>query len=89
MEQFVEKLKDYLHISNNRSELILVHTAHPVFEYKDVLAETRRILAMFLNKSTINKNLDELVGKKFPAVAKEHIESLLLKFLNVGHFRYV
>jgi hypothetical protein len=84
MEQFVDKLKDYLYISNNRSELILVHTAHPVFEYKDVLAEARRILAMFLSKSSINKSIDELVGKKFPGVAKEHIESLLVKFLNVG-----
>jgi hypothetical protein len=52
IEQFMNKLKDYLCVRNNRSELILVHTIHPVFEYRHVLSETRRILAMFLNKLT-------------------------------------
>jgi hypothetical protein len=81
MEQFLSKLSDYISIRNNKSELILVHTAHPVFEYKDVLTETRRILAMFLNKSTINKTIDEIILKKFPFVARQHIENLLIKFL--------
>ena len=81
MEQFLCRLSDYITIRNNKSELILVHTAHPVFEYKDVLTETRRILAMFLNKSTINKTIDEIILKKFPFVARQHIENLLIKFL--------
>lgn len=83
MSEFIIKLKDYIQIKNNRSELILVHTAHPLFEYKDVLSETRRILALFLSKSTINKTLDEIISRQFPFVAKEHIENLLSKFLIV------
>lgn len=83
MEQFLGKLADYVHIRNNKSELILVHTAHPLFEYKDVLSEARKILAIYLNKSTINKTIDELINPKFPVVAREHIENLLNKFLNV------
>lgn len=84
MEEFVSKLKDYIQIRNNRSDLILIHTAHPLFEYKDVLAETRRILAIYLNKSTVTKSIDELISSKFPVVAREHIEHLLTKFLNVN-----
>jgi len=83
MEDFMHKIRDYILIRNNKSELILVHTAHPVFEYKDVLAETRRILAMFLSKSSCNKTLDEIIGNQLPKVAKEHVETLLVKFLNI------
>ena len=83
MEEFMHKLKDYISIKNNKSELILVHTAHPVFEYKDVLSEARRILAIFLSKSLTGKLLDELISKKLPTVAREHVETLLNKFLNV------
>lgn len=83
MEQFLSSLKDYIQIRNNKSELILVHTAHPLFEYKDVLSEARRILALYLNKTTINKTTDELINPKFPLVARDHIENLLNKFLNV------
>ncbi len=83
MEQFLASLKDYIQIRNNKSELILVHTAHPLFEYKDVLSEARRILAIYLNKTTINKTTDELINPRFPLVAREHIENLLNKFLNV------
>ena len=88
MEQFLGKLADYVHIRNNKSELILVHTAHPLFEYKDVLSEARKILAIYLNKSTINKTIDELINPKFPVVAREHIENLLNKFLNVILFYF-
>lgn len=88
MEDFMLKLKDYISIKNNKSELILVHTAHPVFEYKDVLAETRRILAMFLNKSSSSKTLDEIIGGHLPVVAREHIENLLNKFLTVSWFLF-
>lgn len=80
----MHKIKDYILIKNNKSELILVHTAHPVFEYKDVLAETRRILAMFLNKSSSNKTLDEIIVSHLPIVAREHVENLLNKFLTVS-----
>jgi len=82
MEDLIVKLKDYISIHNNKSELILVHTAYPIFEYKDVVSESRRILAMFLNKSTTIKSLEEITAKSFPAIAKEHVESLLVKFLN-------
>ncbi len=88
MEDFMHKIKDYVLIKNNKSELILVHTAHPVFEYKDVLTETRRILAMFLNKSTSNKTLDEIIVSHLPIVAREHVENLLNKFLNVSFYFY-
>lgn len=87
MTDFLNSLRDYIQIRTNRSELILVQTAHPLFEYKHVLSEARRILTLFLSKSTINKTLDELVmvnktdGKQFPPVAREHIENLLSKFL--------
>lgn len=83
MEEFMHKLRDYICIQNNKSELILVHTAHPVFEFKDVLSEARRILCIFLSKSITGKPLEELISKKFPVVAREHIENLLNKFLNV------
>lgn len=83
MSDFLHALRDYIHIHTNRSELILVQTAHPVFEYKHVLSEARRILTLYLSKSTINKSLDELMGKHFPLVAREHIENLLSKFLIV------
>jgi hypothetical protein len=83
MEEFMHKLKDYISIKNNKSELILVHTAHPVFEYKDVLTETRRILAMFLHKSSSTKTLNEIIGSQLPVVAREHVENLLNKFLNI------
>jgi len=81
MSEFLLELRDYIQVRTNRSELILVQTAHPVFEYKHVLSEARRILTLFLSKSTINKTLDELIGKQFPVVAREHIENLLSKFL--------
>lgn len=84
MEDFMHKLHDYIQFRNNRSELIMVHTLHPVFEYKDVLSETRNILAMFLNKSNCGKSLDEIIGNHMPAVAREHIENLITKFLNVS-----
>ena len=83
LEEFLDKLKEYLSIQNNKSELILVHTAHPIFEYKDVLTEARRILAIFLNKAMSGKSLDELLSKKLPLVAHEHVESFLNKFLIV------
>ena len=86
MEQFLANLKDYIQIRNNKSELILVHTAHPLFEYKDVLSEARRILALYLNKTTLNKTTDELINPKFPVVARDHIENLLNKFLNVSRY---
>lgn len=86
MDDFMLKLNDYIQFRNNRSELIMVHTLHPVFEYKDVLSETRRILALFLNKSTSAKTIDEIVGNHMPIVAKEHIESLLNKFFNVSSY---
>lgn len=83
MDEFMRKLKDYIQFRNNKSELILVHTLHPVFEYKDVLSETRRILALFLNKSNSAKTVDEIVSRHMPTVARQHIENLLTKFLNV------
>ena len=120
IEEFIAKLSDYIHIRNNRSQLILVHTAHPLFEYKDVLAEARRILAIFLTKSistssssssssssaiaaasapaastsstsaaslatiaSVGKTIDELMSKSIPAIAREHVETLLVKFLSV------
>jgi hypothetical protein len=85
MDQFLACLNDYIQIRNNKSELILVHTAHPLFEYKDVLSEARRILALYLNKTTINKTTDELINPKFPMVARDHIENLLNKFLNIDN----
>lgn len=88
MAEFLHSLREYIHVRTNRSELILVQTAHPVFEYKHVLSEARRILTLYLSKSHINKTLDELVGKQFPVVAREHIESLLAKFLIVIRFQY-
>jgi hypothetical protein len=87
MEEFIAKLKDYIQIRTNKSELILVHTAHPLFEYKDVLSEARRILALYLNKSTITKTIDELMNKKFPMVAREHIENLLNKYIYVNYLK--
>lgn len=83
MSEFLHSLRDYIHVRTNLSELILVQTAHPVFDYKHVLSETRRILTLFLCKSTINKSIHELVSKDFPSVAREHIENLLAKFLIV------
>jgi len=83
MEDLMCRIKDYITFKNNKSELILVHTAHPVFEYKDVLSETRRILAMFLNKSNCAKSLEDIISKQVPLVAREHIENLLNKFLNI------
>ena len=83
MEQFMHRLSDYIAYRDNKSSLILVHTAHPVFEYKDVLSETRRILALFLNKSNCAKALQDIIDPHMPLVAKEHIETLLVKFLNV------
>lgn len=89
MSEFLLELRDYIQVRTNRSELILVQTAHPVFEYKHVLSEARRILTLFLSKSTINKTLDELIGKQFPIVAREHIENLLSKFLIVSETIYI
>jgi hypothetical protein len=83
------RIKDYITFKNNKSELILVHTAHPVFEYKDVLSETRRILALFLNKSNCAKSLEDIISKQVPYVAREHIENLLNKFLNVYNYFFV
>lgn len=83
MDEFMRKLKDYIQFRNNKSELILVHTLHPVFEYKDVLSETRRILALFLNKSNFAKSVDEIISSHMPVVARQHIENLLTKFLNI------
>ena len=87
MDEFLSKLKDYIRIFNNRSELILVHTAYPIFEYKNILGETRRLLALFLGKFTLNKCVDELIdAQKFPVIARQHVYSLLNKFLNVSCF---
>lgn len=82
MEELIYRLKDYIKIKNNRSELILVHTAHPVFEYKDVLTEARRILAVFLNKSLTNIALEELISPNIPAIAQQHVKNLLNKYIN-------
>jgi hypothetical protein len=89
MDDFMHRIKDYIQLRNNRSELIMVHTLHPVFEYKDVLSETRKILAMFLNKSNCAKSLDEIIGNHMPQVAKEHIEILLTKFLNIDEGKQI
>ncbi len=84
MDEFLFKLKDYIKIQNNRSELILVHTAFPIFEYKDIMSETRRLLALYLQKFTPTKSIDELIdNQKFPPIAKQHIYNLVTKFLNV------
>lgn len=84
MEELIYKIKNYIGFGCNRSDLILIQTVHPIFEYKNVLAETRRILAMFLNKSSINKTIDELISSQLPTVAREHVLGLLNKFLNVS-----
>ncbi len=84
MEEFMCRLKDYIQLRNNKSELIMVHTLHPIFEYKEVLSETRNILALFLNKSNYAKSVNEIISKKLPLVAREHVEILLTKFLNVS-----
>ncbi len=90
MDEFLGKLKDYVKIFNNRSELILVHTAYPIFEYKHILTETRRLLALFLNKFTLNKSVEEMIdAQKFPVIAKQHIFNLLNKFLNVNDLYYI
>ncbi len=87
MDEFLGKLKDYVKIFNNRSELILVHTAYPIFEYKHILTETRRLLALFLNKFTLNKSVEEMIdAQKFPVIAKQHIYNLLNKFINVSFY---
>lgn len=83
MEEFMCRLKDYIQLRNNKSELIMVHTLHPIFEYKEVLSETRNILALFLNKSNYAKSVNEIISKKLPLVAREHVEILLTKFLNI------
>lgn len=84
MDELIYKIKNYISLGCNRSDLILIQTVHPIFEYKNVLAETRRILAMFLSKSSINKTMDELISSKLPSVAREHVQNLLNKFLNVS-----
>ena len=86
MDEFIYKIKNYIRLQCNRSDLILIQTVHPIFEYRHVLAETRRILAMFLSKSSINKTIDELISSQLPPVAKEHVQNLLIKFLNVCNF---
>ncbi len=78
------RLQDYIQLRDNKSELIMVHTLHPIFEYKEVLSETRNILALFLNKSNYAKSLNEIINSSMPAVAREHVEILLTKFLNVS-----
>lgn len=84
MDEFLDRLRDYINISSNRSDLIPVQTAFPVFEYKEVIGETRRILAMFLSKFSLNKSIEELINlNKFPTVSLQHIYSLLSKFLIV------
>ena len=83
MEEFIHKIEDYIEIRNNQSELILVHSAYPKFNYRDVLSESRRILALFLSKSTNNKTIDEII-RISNNVAKEHVKNVLVKFLNVS-----
>lgn len=83
MEEFMYRLQDYIQLRDNKSELIMVHTLHPIFEYKEVLSETRNILALFLNKSNYAKSLNEIINSSMPAVAREHVEILLTKFLNI------
>ena len=84
IEEFLSKLKDYIVIKDNKSELILVHTIHPVFEYKEVLSEARRILSICLSKSITNTSIDEVISLHIPIVARQHVENLLNKYINVS-----
>jgi hypothetical protein len=54
-----------------------------------VLGETRRILALFLTKSNFAKSVDEVLGSHVPLVARQHIESLLAKFLAIDDERRI
>lgn len=83
MEELLHKLNEYIQIKNNKSELILVHTAYPTFEYKEVLSEARRILALMLAKSVNNVTIDELITSKLVQVARPHVEQLLSKYLSI------
>ncbi|CAF0949449.1 unnamed protein product [Brachionus calyciflorus] len=83
MDEFIHKIKNYIMLNCNRSDLILIQTVYPIFEYKHVLSEARRILAMYLCKSTQNKPIDELISSQLPKVAKDHVQILLGKFLNI------
>lgn len=87
MDELMHKLNDYVTVRNNKSELILVHTIHPKFEYKDVLSEARRILAVCLGKTMVNINLDEIMSSNIPVIARQYVESLLCKYLNVSSSR--
>ncbi len=84
MNEFLEELEDYITVMDNKSELILVHTIHPVFEYKNVLSEARRILAICLNKSITNASIEEIVASNIPSIARQHVENLLNKYINVS-----
>jgi hypothetical protein len=83
MEELLSKLNEYIQIKNNKSELILVHTAYPTFEYKNVLSETRRILALMLTKSVNNVTIDELIANKMVQAARPHVEHLLSKYISI------
>ena len=84
MNEFLEELNEYISVTDNKSELILVHTIHPIFEYKDVLSEARRILSVCLSKSITNSSIDEIVSSHIPVIARQHIENLLNKYMNVS-----
>ena len=82
MEEFMVMLKDYISIANNKSVLILVHTVHPIFQYKDILSETRKILLFVLNKPNKNMSIEELLPRQ-NIIARQQIEYLLNKYITV------
>ena len=86
IDDFLSKLEDYIIIEDNKSELILIHTIYPVFEYKEVLSEARRILSICLSKSITNANIDEVIASHIPSVARQHVENLLNKYINVRYY---
>lgn len=85
VDDLLDQLKDYINVTDNQSALILIHTIHPTFQYKDVLSEARRILSVCLSKSISNTSIEELVASHIPIVARQHVENLLNKYINVSN----
>jgi hypothetical protein len=77
------KLNDYISIVNNNSDLYPTRTVHPIFQYKDILSETRKILMFVLIKhQTKDKNvsIEDLLPKQ-NLIARQQIEYLLNKYV--------